>query len=73
MNVNAIAPGYVRTQMNRHVWGDPTRSAEILGRLPAGRWGEPADIKGPAVFLSSAASDYLHGVVLPVDGGFLAR
>jgi 2-dehydro-3-deoxy-D-gluconate 5-dehydrogenase len=73
VNVNAIAPGYVRTQMNRHVWGDPTRSAEILGRLPAGRWGEPMDIKGPAVFLSSAASDYLHGVVLPVDGGFLAR
>jgi 2-dehydro-3-deoxy-D-gluconate 5-dehydrogenase len=73
VNVNAIAPGYVRTTMNRHVWEDPVRSNEILGRLPAGRWGEPADLKGAVVFLSSTASDYLHGVVLPVDGGFLAR
>jgi 2-deoxy-D-gluconate 3-dehydrogenase len=73
VNVNAIAPGYVKTQMNRHVWGDPVRSTEILGRLPVGRWGEPGDLKGPVVFLSSAASDYLHGVVLPVDGGYLGR
>lgn len=73
VNVNAIAPGYVRTQLNEHVWGDPERSAEIIGRLPAGRWADPADLAGPAVFLASAASDYLHGVVLPVDGGFLAR
>ena len=73
VNVNAIAPGYVKTQMNSHVWGDPVRSAEIIGRLPAGRWAEPADLKGAAVFLCSSASDYLHGVVLPVDGGFLAR
>jgi 2-deoxy-D-gluconate 3-dehydrogenase len=73
VNVNAIAPGYVRTGLNEHVWGDPERSAEIVGRLPIGRWAEPEDLKGPAVFLASAASDYLHGVVLPVDGGFLAR
>jgi 2-deoxy-D-gluconate 3-dehydrogenase len=73
VNVNAIAPGYVRTGLNEHVWGDPERSAEIIKRLPIGRWAEPADLKGPAVFLASSASDYLHGVVLPVDGGFLAR
>jgi 2-deoxy-D-gluconate 3-dehydrogenase len=73
VNVNAIAPGYVRTKLNEHVWGDPVRSAEIIGRLPAGRWADPVDVKGPAVFLASAASDYLHGVILPVDGGFLAR
>jgi 2-deoxy-D-gluconate 3-dehydrogenase len=73
VNVNAIAPGYVRTDLNEHVWGDPVRSAEIVSRLPIGRWAEPEDLKGPAVFLASAASDYLHGVVLPVDGGFLAR
>ena len=73
VNVNAIAPGYVRTGLNEHVWGDPERSAEIVNRLPIGRWAEPDDFKGPAVFLASAASDYLHGVVLPVDGGFLVR
>ena len=73
VNVNAIAPGYVRTGLNAHVWGDPERSAEIVSRLPIGRWAEPGDLKGPAVFLASGASDYLHGVVLPVDGGFLAR
>ena len=73
VNVNAIAPGYVRTGLNEHVWGDPERSAEIIKRLPIGRWADPEDLKGPAVFLASAASDYLHGVVLPVDGGFLAR
>jgi 2-deoxy-D-gluconate 3-dehydrogenase len=73
VNVNAIAPGYVRTGLNEHVWGDPVRSAEVVGRLPIGRWADPEDLKGPAVFLASNASDYLHGVVLPVDGGFLAR
>lgn len=73
VNVNAIAPGYVRTQLNEHVWGDPVRNAEIVNRLPVGRWADPADLAGPAVFLASRASDYLHGVVLPVDGGFLAR
>jgi 2-deoxy-D-gluconate 3-dehydrogenase len=74
VNVNAIAPGYVRTPLNVHVWRDDAqRSAAILSRLPAGRWGEPADFAGAAVFLSSAASDYVHGIVLPVDGGWLAR
>ncbi|MEE8491374.1 MAG: SDR family oxidoreductase [Acidimicrobiia bacterium] len=73
INVNAIAPGYVKTNLNKHVWGDPVRSAEILSRVPCGRWAEPEDMAGPSVFLASAASDYLHGVILPVDGGFMAR
>lgn len=74
VNVNAIAPGYVKTGLNRHIWQEsPARSAEILSRLPAGRWGEPADLAGAVVFLASRASDYVHGVVLPVDGGWLAR
>jgi 2-deoxy-D-gluconate 3-dehydrogenase len=74
INVNSIAPGYIKTPLNRHIWqDDPQRTAEILARLPAGRWGEPADMKGPTVFLCSPASDYLHGVILPVDGGWLSR
>jgi 2-deoxy-D-gluconate 3-dehydrogenase len=73
VNVNAIAPGYVRTDLNRHVWSDPERAGSVLGRIPAGRWGEPGDLGGAAVFLASRASDYLHGVVLPVDGGYLVR
>jgi 2-deoxy-D-gluconate 3-dehydrogenase len=73
VNVNAIAPGYVRTNLNRHVWTDPVRTEQIMARIPVGRWGEPADMKGPVVFLASAASDYLHGVILPVDGGWMAR
>jgi 2-dehydro-3-deoxy-D-gluconate 5-dehydrogenase len=73
VNVNAIAPGYIRTGLNEHIWRDPVRSEQILARLPAGRWGEPTDLKGAAVFLASAASDYVHGAVLPVDGGWLAR
>jgi len=73
INVNAIAPGYIRTKLNEGIWRDPVRSAEILTRLPSGRWGEPADLRGAAVFLASSAADYLHGVILPVDGGFLAR
>jgi 2-deoxy-D-gluconate 3-dehydrogenase len=73
VNVNAIAPGYVRTGLNRHVWGHPERAAQVLSRIPAGRWGEPGDIVGPALFLASVLSDYVHGVVLPVDGGYLAR
>lgn len=74
VNVNAIAPGYVKTPLNRHIWrDDPQRSEAVLARLPAGRWGEPADLAGAAVFLASAASDYVHGVVLPVDGGWLGR
>ena len=63
----------VQTALNRHIWSDPERSAQVLARLPAGRWGEPSDIAGACVFLSSPASDYLHGIVLPVDGGWLAR
>jgi 2-deoxy-D-gluconate 3-dehydrogenase len=74
VNVNAIAPGYVKTQLNTHIWrDDPNRSEQILVRIPAGRWGEPSDLKGAVVFLAAPASDYLHGVVLPVDGGWLAR
>ena len=73
VNVNAIAPGYVRTQLNRHIWGDPERASQVLGRIPAGRWGEPADVLGAVLFLASSQSDYVHGVVLPVDGGYLAR
>jgi 2-deoxy-D-gluconate 3-dehydrogenase len=74
INVNAIAPGYVKTELNRHIWrDDPERSEAVLGRLPAGRFGEPGDLAGAAIFLASAASDYVHGIVLPVDGGWLAR
>ena len=74
INVNAIAPGYIKTNLNKHIWqDDPQRTSEILARLPAGRWGEPEDLMGPAVFLCSPAAAYLHGVVLPVDGGYLAR
>lgn len=74
VNVNSIAPGYIKTNANAHIWRDnPTRTGEILSRLPAGRWGEPDDIAGPLLFLCSTAADYLHGVVLPVDGGWLSR
>ena len=74
VNVNAIAPGYVKTALNRHIWRDnPARSEAVLGRLPAGRWGDPDDLAGAVVFLASSASDYVHGIVLPVDGGWLAR
>jgi 2-deoxy-D-gluconate 3-dehydrogenase len=74
VNVNAIAPGYIKTALNHHIWhDDPVRHDAVLDRLPAGRWGEPNDLAGAAVFLSSEASDYVHGVVLPVDGGWLAR
>jgi len=74
VNVNAIAPGYVKTALNRHIWeSDPERTEAVLARLPAGRWGVPADLAGAAVFLAARASDYVHGIVLPVDGGWLAR
>jgi len=73
VNVNAIAPGYFKTRANRHIWSDPVRAGQILDRLPAGRWGDPADLHGAVIFLASRASDYLHGVILPVDGGWLAR
>ena len=73
INVNAIAPGYMATDNTAALRDDPVRSRQILERIPAGRWGDPADIAGAAVFLSSAASDYVHGHVLVVDGGWLAR
>ncbi len=74
VNVNSVAPGYIRTAANRHIWrDDPRREAEITARLPAGRWGEPDDIAGPVLFLCSDAARYVHGVVLPVDGGWLSR
>ncbi len=73
INVNAIAPGYFVTDNTAALRADAKRNAEIVGRIPAGRWGEPEDLAGAAVFLASAASDYVHGVILPVDGGWLAR
>lgn len=73
VNVNAIAPGYVATDNTRALRDDPQRARSILDRIPAGRWGEPADLGGAAVFLASAASDYVHGACLPVDGGWLGR
>jgi 2-deoxy-D-gluconate 3-dehydrogenase len=73
INVNAIAPGYMATANTEPLRADPARSAEILGRIPAGRWGEPGDLAGTAVFLASAASDYVHGAIMPVDGGWLNR
>jgi 2-deoxy-D-gluconate 3-dehydrogenase len=73
INVNAIAPGYFVTNNTEALRNDPKRSSEILGRIPAARWGDPSDLGGAAVFLASPAADYIHGVVLPVDGGWLAR
>ena len=73
INVNAIAPGYFRTNNTTALREDPDRNAAILARIPAGHWGAPEEIGGAAVFLASRASDYVHGVVLPVDGGWLAR
>jgi 2-deoxy-D-gluconate 3-dehydrogenase len=73
INVNAIAPGYFATANTRQLRDDPDRSRAILERIPANRWGTPADLGGAAVFLSSRASDYVHGIILPVDGGWLVR
>jgi 2-deoxy-D-gluconate 3-dehydrogenase len=73
VNVNAIAPGYMATDNTTLLREDAKRNAEILRRIPAGRWGEASDIGGAAVFLASRASDYVHGAILPVDGGWLAR
>jgi 2-deoxy-D-gluconate 3-dehydrogenase len=73
INVNAIAPGYIRTDNTSPLRADVDRSRQILERIPAGRWGEPDDIGGPAVFLCSPASEYVHGHVLVVDGGWLGR
>jgi len=73
INVNAIAPGYMATDNTTALRNDPVRSRQILDRIPAARWGEPGDIEGAAIFLCSSASDYVHGHVLAVDGGWLAR
>jgi len=73
VNVNAIAPGYIATDNTEALRADGERSASILGRIPAGRWGEPSDFKGPIVFLASEASSYIHGTVLTVDGGWMGR
>lgn len=73
INVNAIAPGYMRTANTAALQADETRNRQILERIPAGRWGEPEDVAGAAVFLSSRASDYVNGHVLVVDGGWLGR
>ena len=73
INVNAIAPGYMATNNTEALRADPERSQTILERIPAGRWGTPDDLAGPAVFLASAASDYVTGYTLAVDGGWLAR
>ena len=73
VQVNAIAPGYIATDNTQALQDDPVRSEAILGRIPAGRWGTPADFKGPAVFLSSAASDYMSGQIMLVDGGWMGR
>ena len=73
INVNAIAPGYMATRNTEPLRDDTRRSGEILSRIPAGRWGAPADLAGPVVFLASGASDYVHGHTLAVDGGWLAR
>jgi len=73
INVNAIAPGYMRTDNTKALQQDETRNRQILERIPAGRWGEPSDLAGAAVFLASSASDYISGEVLVVDGGWMGR
>jgi len=73
INVNAIAPGYMATDMNTALINDDVRNTEILARIPAKRWGTPEDMAGVAVFLASSASDYLNGAIIPVDGGYLGR
>ncbi len=73
INVNAIAPGYMRTDNTKALQQDETRSRQILERIPAGRWGEPSDLAGAAVFLASPASDYMNGHVLVIDGGWMGR
>ena len=73
VQVNAIAPGYISTDNTEALRNDPERSSSILARIPAGRWGQPDDFKGPIVFLSSSASDYMTGTVMVVDGGWMGR
>jgi 2-deoxy-D-gluconate 3-dehydrogenase len=73
INVNAIAPGYFDTNLTTFIHQDKTREKLISDRIPMGRWGRPEDVKGTAVFLASAASDYVNGAIIPVDGGYLSR
>lgn len=73
INVNGIAPGYIATENTTALRADPDRSRAILERIPAGRWGTPGDLAGPCVFLASAASDYVHGSIITVDGGWMGR
>jgi 2-deoxy-D-gluconate 3-dehydrogenase len=73
VNVNGIAPGYISTDNTEALRADPVRSKSILDRIPAARWGEAADFKGPTVFLASSAADYVHGTILTVDGGWMGR
>ncbi|XWN28929.1 MAG: SDR family oxidoreductase [Devosia sp.] len=73
VNVNAIAPGYIRTDNTAALQADEDRTAALLSRVPAGRWGEAEDLAGATVFLASRASDFVHGAIIPVDGGWLAR
>ncbi len=73
IQVNAIAPGYFRTDNTQKLQDDPVRSKEIQGRIPADRWGDPQDLQGAVIFLASAASDYVNGTILNVDGGWMAR
>lgn len=73
INVNAIAPGYIATDMNVALREDPERSRQLSERIPAGRWGTPDDFKGPIVYLASRASDYVHGEMTLVDGGWMGK
>lgn len=73
VNVNCIVPGYFDTEMNEALVADKSRNEQILVRIPANRWGKPEDIVGTAIFLASRASDYIHGICIPVDGGWLGR
>ena len=71
--VNAIAPGYMETDLNEALLNNPERFAQISARIPAGRWGTPADMKGATIFLAAPASDYVTGAIIPVDGGYLVK
>ena len=73
INVNGIAPGYISTDNTEALRNDAVRSKSILDRIPAGRWGETADFKGPVTFLASDAANYVHGTILTVDGGWMGR
>jgi 2-deoxy-D-gluconate 3-dehydrogenase len=71
INVNAVAPGYMATDVTAGIRADPARERAVLSRIPAGRWGDAADLQGAVVFLASDAAAYLHGAIVPVDGGWL--